>query len=45
VVALGAESADWRGIMHLAAGLVLVSVLGEAARRAILRQRFRAGSS
>ncbi len=39
VVALGAESADWHGVMHLAIGLVLVTILGEAARRAILRQR------
>jgi hypothetical protein len=39
VVALGAESANWHGVLHLAAGLLLITVAGEAARRVILRQQ------
>ena len=39
VVALGGESANWHGVVHLAVGLVLVTVLGEAARKVIVRQR------
>jgi hypothetical protein len=35
VVALGAESADWQGVLHLGVGLVLVTGFGEGARRAL----------
>lgn len=37
VVALGAESASWGGAGRLVVGIALVTVLGEAVRRAVLR--------
>lgn len=39
VVAIGAESPEWRGLFHLVIGIALVTVLGEAARRIVLRLR------
>lgn len=38
VVALGAETADWRGFGHLAGGIVLITALGEIARLIVLRK-------
>lgn len=37
VVALGAEPANWHGVRDLAVGLAIVTLLGEAARRLMLR--------
>lgn len=39
VVAVGAESATWAGAFHLAVGILLVTGLGEVARRAVSRLR------
>jgi hypothetical protein len=39
VVAMGAEADNWTGAMHLAVGLLLVTALGEPARRLVLRLR------
>lgn len=39
VVAIGAETANWSGVLHLAVGILLVTALGEAARQAILKMR------
>lgn len=37
VVALGAETASWGGAGRLVAGIVMVTVIGEGVRRAVLR--------
>ena len=37
VLAIGLETANWQGVARLAAGILLVTGLGEAARRRILR--------
>ncbi|MBE7210376.1 MAG: HPP family protein, partial [Gluconacetobacter diazotrophicus] len=39
VVALGSETANWDGLWRITAGIVLVTVLGEGARLAILHHR------
>ena len=39
VVAIGAEAANWSGVLHLAIGILLVTALGEGARQLILRMR------
>ena len=39
VIALGAETANWAGAGRLAVGIALVTVLGEAARQAIIKLR------
>lgn len=39
VVAIGAETANWSGALHLTIGILLVTALGEAARRTILKMR------
>ena len=39
VVAIGAEMANWKGAVDLLVGIVLITILGEAARRLILRMQ------
>lgn len=39
LIAIGGESADWAGAGRLLAGILLVTLLGEAARLLILRTR------
>ncbi len=44
IVAIGAEMATWKGALDLLVGIVLITILGEAARRFVLRLQSRSTS-